>query len=120
MIWGLLVTWIVTSISLFVVSRLSFLGVEIDKFSTALWSAIVFGVLNATLGAVLKFLSFPFIFLSLGLFALIINAAIFALAAAIVDGFTLRNGFWSALLGSIALSLMNSLSFGLLTRLGVF
>nr|WP_099798407.1 phage holin family protein [Thermostichus lividus] len=50
MIWGLIITWVVTSISLFIVSRLSFLGVEIDKFSTALWSAIVFGVLNATLG----------------------------------------------------------------------
>jgi len=119
MIWGLIITWVVTSISLFIVSRLSFLGVEIDKFSTALWSAIVFGVLNATLGAVLKFLSFPFIFLSLGLFALIINAAIFALAAAFVGGFTLRNGFWSALLGSIALSIVNGLCFGLLSQLGV-
>ncbi|MDM7327589.1 MAG: phage holin family protein [Thermosynechococcus sp. Uc] len=112
--WGLLITWIVTSVSLFIVSRLSFLGVEIDKFTTALWAAIVFGLLNATLGAVLKFFTFPFIFLTFGLFALIINAAIFALAAAFVDGFTLRNGFWSALLGSIALTVINSVCFNLL------
>ncbi len=117
--WGLLITWIVTSVSLFIVSRLSFLGVEIDKFTTALWSAIVFGLLNATLGAVLKFFTFPFIFLTFGLFALIINAAIFALAAAFVDGFTLRNGFWSALLGSIALSVINSVCFSLLGQAGL-
>ncbi|HIK35349.1 MULTISPECIES: phage holin family protein [unclassified Thermosynechococcus] len=113
---GLLITWIVTSISLFIVSRLPFLGVEIDQFTTALWSAIVFGLLNATLGAILKFFAFPFIFLTFGLAALIINAAIFALAAALVDGFRLRNGFWSAFFGSIALSIVSGVCFSLLGR----
>ncbi|MDG2990085.1 phage holin family protein [Candidatus Synechococcus calcipolaris G9] len=116
---NLIIAWIVTSVSLFIISKIPFLGVEIDKFSTSLWSAIIFGILNATLGAILQFLAFPITFLTLGLFALVVNAAIFALAAAFVTGFTLRNGFLSALFGSIALSIMNSLTYTLLNHLAI-
>ncbi len=116
---SLLITWLVTSLSLFIVSKIEFLGVEIQSFSTALWSAAVFGILNATLGAVLRFLAFPITFLTLGLFALILNGLIFALAANLVDGFNLKKGFLSAILGTIALSLVNSLAFLVLGNLGI-
>lgn len=116
---SLIITWLVTSLSLFVISKIEILGVEIASFPTALWSAAVFGILNATLGAVLKFLAFPITFLTLGLFALVLNGFIFALAATLVGGFTLKNGFWSALFGAIALSVMNSLTFAVLGSLGI-
>jgi putative membrane protein len=109
----LLVAWLVTSISLFIISKLP-LGVEIDGFGKAAWSAAVFGILNALLRPILGFLTFPITLLTFGLFALVLNAIIFGLAAALVEGFRLRWGFWSALIGAIALSVINSLIFQLL------
>jgi putative membrane protein len=113
---GILITWLVTTVSFLIIARLP-LGVEIDSFGKAAISAVVFGVLNALLRPILGFFTFPLILLTLGLFLFVLNAIIFGLAAALVTGFRLRWGIWSALLGSIALSLINSLLFNLLATL---
>ncbi|WP_254565463.1 phage holin family protein [Oscillatoria sp. HE19RPO] len=113
---SLLITWIITSISLFIISKLP-TGVEIDGFQKALISAAVFGVLNALIKPILQVLAFPITFLTLGLFSLVINAIIFGLAAWLVTGFRLRWGVWSALIGTLALSFINSILFNLLARL---
>ncbi|MBE9199044.1 MULTISPECIES: phage holin family protein [unclassified Nodularia (in: cyanobacteria)] len=105
---NLLLTWLVTTISFLIISRLP-IGIEIDNFAKAAISAAVFGVLNAILLPILSLFTLPFIILSFGLFFFVLNAIIFALAAAIVQGFTLRWGFWSALIGSIALAIVNSI-----------
>lgn len=104
----LLITLLVTAVSLLIISKLP-TGVEIDSAGKALVSAVVFGILNALLRPILSFIAFPITFLTFGLFALIINAVIFGLAAALVTGFRLRWGFWSALIGSFALGVINSL-----------
>lgn len=104
----ILLTWLVTTISFLLISRLP-IGVELDNFGKAALSAAVFGILNALLRPILIFFGFPLIVITLGLFLFILNAIIFAIAAAIVNGFRLRYGFWSALLGSIALSIVNSI-----------
>ncbi|HEY9645642.1 MAG TPA: phage holin family protein [Chroococcidiopsis sp.] len=111
---ALLITLLVTAISLVIISKIPFTGVEINSFGTAFVSAIVFGILNALVGPVLRFLGAPLTWLTLGLFAIIINAIIFSLAAWLVTGFRLRNGFISALLGAILLGLINSLLFQIL------
>ncbi|MBD2307233.1 phage holin family protein [Chroococcidiopsis sp. FACHB-1243] len=113
---GILITWLVTTVSFLIIARLP-LGVEVDSFGKAAISAAVFGVLNALLRPILGFFTFPLILLTLGLFLFVLNAIIFGLAAALVTGFRLRWGIWSALLGSIALSLINSLLFNLLAAL---
>ena len=105
---GLLVSWLVTSVSLFLISKLP-TGVEISSFQKALVSAIVFGLLNAFVRPVIAFFASPFIFLTFGLFSVVVNAIIFLLAAAFVDGFSLRWGFWSALMGAFLLGFINSL-----------
>jgi putative membrane protein len=110
---GILITWLVTTISFLIISRLP-IGVEIDTFRKAAISAAVFGILNALLKPILGLLTFPLIFLTFGLFLFVLNAAIFGLAAWLVTGFRLRWGFWSALIGSLALSIVNSLLFHLL------
>lgn len=113
---SLLITWIITSISLFIISKLP-TGVEIDGFNKALISAAVFGILNALIKPILQVLAFPITFLTLGLFSLIINAIIFGLAAWLVTGFRLRWGFWSAIIGTLALTFINSLLFKVLGML---
>ncbi|MEA5581379.1 phage holin family protein [Nodularia harveyana UHCC-0300] len=110
---NLLLAWLVTTISFLIISKLP-IGIEIDSFGKAAVSAAVFGIMNAILQPILVFLTFPFILLSLGLFLFVLNAGIFALAAAVVPGFVLRWGFWSALIGSIALTMVNSILWSIL------
>ncbi|WP_416236208.1 phage holin family protein [Spirulina sp. CCNP1310] len=105
--WQFILTVVITAISLMIIAKLP-LGIEVDGFNKALMAGVVFGLLNATVYPVLAFLAFPITFLTLGLFSLVINAIIFAIAAALVEGFSLKNGFWSALLGTIVLSILNS------------
>lgn len=115
---GIIITWIVTTISFLIISRLP-LGVEIDSFGKAAWSAAVFGILNALVRPIIAFFAFPITFLTLGLFSIVINAIIFGLAALLVNGFRLRWGIWSAIIGTIALSIVNSLLFSLLAGIGL-
>lgn len=113
----ILIAWLVNSVSLFIISKLP-LGVEIDGFKKALFSAAVFGILNAILLPFLKLVFFVpnlfTLFLLRGLFLVIINAIILGLAAWLVEGFRLRWGFWSAFVGAIALGIVNSLLYSLL------
>lgn len=116
---GLIITWLVIAVSLFLIAQLSaFTGVEIDNFKKALISALVFGLLNALVRPVLAFFAFPLTFITFGLFAFIINAIIFGLAAWLVTGFRLRWGFWSALIGSLALSVISSVIYNILIQVG--
>jgi putative membrane protein len=111
---GLLVAWLVTSISLLIISKLP-TGVEIDNIQKAGISALVFGLLNALVRPILKLFALPLgVIFSGFLIGLILNMVIFALAAYLVEGFRLRWGFWSALIGSFALSLINSFLFSLI------
>ena len=111
---SLLLKWLVTSISLLIISKLP-TGVEIDSFEKAAISAVVFGILNVLLVPILKVLSLPMAVIFSGfLISLLMNMIIFGLAAWLVEGFRLRWGIWSALLGSLALSFINSIFFRLL------
>lgn len=107
------ITALVTAVSLLIISRLP-LGIEVDSTEKALLSAIVFGVLNGFLKPILFWLTIPFTIVTLGLFLLVLNAFIFGLAAWLVEGFRLRWGLLSAFLGTIALSLTNSILFKIL------
>jgi putative membrane protein len=114
-----LITAVITAISLLIISYIPFLGVEVDSPGKALISGIVFGLLNAFLRPILLFLGAPINFLTLGLFGLLVNVLIFGLTAKIIEGFRLRNGFVSAILGAIVLSIINSILFSLLANLGL-
>jgi putative membrane protein len=73
----------------------------------ALIAALVIGLVNATLGLLLKIITFPLAILTLGLFWFVINALMLELAAALVNGFYVR-GFIPALIGAVMLSLVSS------------
>lgn len=113
---GVIITWLVTAISFLIISKLP-IGVEIDSFGKALITAAVFGILNALLLPILTLFTLPLIILTLGLFFLILNSITFGLSAAIVPGFRLRYGFWSALIGSLALAIINSILLRLIAPL---
>jgi len=113
---SLAIAWLVTSVSFFIISQLP-IGVDIDGFQKAMISAAVFGLLNALVRPIFLLFSFPALLITFGLFMIVINAAIFGLAAWLVEGFRLRWGIWSALLGAITLSFINSFLYSILPNL---
>jgi len=80
-------------------------GMEFRGPGTLLLAAFLLGVVNAVVRPVLVLLTLPITVLTLGLFLLVVNAAMLGLVAALLDGFTL-GGFGSALAGSIVVSLV--------------
>ena len=79
-------------------------GMEIAGLGALLVAALLLGLVNAIVRPILLVLTFPITLLTLGLFLLVINAAMLALVAALLEGFALR-GFLSALLGAIVVGL---------------
>ncbi|CAC5343133.1 MULTISPECIES: phage holin family protein [Planktothrix] len=121
MLVSLLIAWLVTAVSLYLIALLSqFTGVEINDFKKALISAAVFGIVNALIRPILELISLPITLIFSGSFvSFIINVAMFALAAKLVVGFRLRWGFWSAVIGALALSFINSVLFEFLGQVGI-
>jgi putative membrane protein len=78
-------------------------GFEVASLWTALWAALIFGFVNALIRPILLAISLPLSILSLGLFTLVIDAAVMALTAWLVPGFDVR-GFLAALIGWVLVS----------------
>jgi putative membrane protein len=104
---NLLLNWLLSTIALLIVTRIV-PGFEISSFWIALLAAVVVGVVNATIGFILKILTFPLTIVTLGLFWFVINALMLKLGAGLVPGFRII-GFFPALLGAVVLSIINLL-----------
>ncbi len=83
-------------------------GVTVQDFWTALWTAIVLGLLNIFLKPLLLFLSLPANILTLGLFTFFVNAFIMLIVAYLVPGLEIAT-FWWAFLFSFIMTLINYL-----------
>jgi putative membrane protein len=84
-------------------------GIELSgSFWAILLVALIFGVVNAIIKPVVKLLSLPALILSLGLFALVINAGMLALTAALTDNLSI-DGFIPALLGALVISVVSAI-----------
>lgn len=83
-------------------------GITLTGLVPALIAAFVLGLLNAVVRPILVILTLPITLLTLGLFILFINAALFSLAASFVSGFYVENLF-AALIGSVLVSIVSSL-----------
>ncbi len=103
--------WAINAVALYVaVAVVPGIQSQSENWLSFIWMALIFGVVNAFLGPVLKLLTCPLILLTLGFFSLVINTFLFYLAGAIGRsfgvGFTV-SGFWAALFGSIIVSLVS-------------
>jgi putative membrane protein len=73
---------------------------------TYLWVALLFALVNSIVGPVVRLLSLPFVVLTLGLFLLVINAALLGITAAISDRLTI-DGFVPAVLGGLLIAVFS-------------
>ncbi len=103
----LLLNWVLSALAVWIVAHVV-PGISVSGPLAALIAALAIGFINATIGLLLKVLTFPLTLLTLGLFWFVINAAMLKLASALVPGFEVR-GFLAAFVGAIVLSLVNAL-----------
>jgi|688.fasta_scaffold590414_2 putative membrane protein len=82
-------------------------GVEVDGFTTAIWVAVVLGVLNATVKPLLILLTLPLTLFTMGIFLLVINGIVVVLADRWIDGFALRD-FTAAVVMSVVVSALSA------------
>ena len=102
----LLINWVLSALAVWIMSRIV-PGISVSGPMAALIAALVIGLIKATIGALLKILTFPLTLLTLGLFWFVINALMLELASALLaPGFQVRT-FTAAFLGAIVLSLVN-------------
>jgi putative membrane protein len=81
-------------------------GGRYGEAGTYLWVALLFAVVNAIVGPVVRLLSLPFVVLTLGLFLLVVNAALLGLTAALSDRFSVA-GFVPAVLGGLLIAVFS-------------
>jgi putative membrane protein len=104
----ILVRWAALALSFWVATAL-IPGIDVKGgFTTYLWVALLFGLLNATLGSLLKLLTLPAVILTLGLFLVVVNAAMLMLVARWNDKLEVEN-FWSAIFAAIIISVVTRL-----------
>lgn len=84
-------------------------GVNIVGTGTFILAAFLMGLVNGVIRPIAFVLTLPLTIVTLGLFLLVLNAAMFGLVAALLENFSV-NGFWSALFGSIILSITSTVA----------
>jgi putative membrane protein len=115
---GFLISVIVIALSLFIISKLP-TGVEIDSPVAALIGGAIIGAFNGLYYIFPDWFRGVTAIFSLGLIPLIGSIIVFGLAAWLVEGFRLRWGIGSAILGAIAVAIVSSILNAILTATGL-
>jgi len=101
-IWSLLIL----SIAIFIVARL-LPGIHVKSFWTAIWVAIVYSIVNFLLGWLLTLLALPFIWITFGLFKLVINAFLLWLTDKLIDDFKI-DGLLYTFIAAVLITILDS------------
>jgi putative membrane protein len=109
-----IIRWAINAVALF--AAIAILpGIDLPvgaSWLSLIWLALIFGLVNALFRPLLKFLTCPLIFLTLGLFVLVINTLMFAMTGWIGNqfgaGFVIAEPwFWNAFLGAVIVSVVS-------------
>ena len=102
---GILVRWLILTGAILIASYVLD-GIQIHGFFSAFFAAAILGILNAFFRPIIIVLTLPINILSLGLFTFLINAFMLKMASGVIPGFAVH-GFWSAVLGSLLISVVS-------------
>jgi putative membrane protein len=106
MLAELLISWALLAITFAVTSWLLD-GMEVTGgFWGYLWVSLLFGIVNAIIGTILRILTFPLTLLTLGLFSIIVNALLLQITDALSDHFTIDEFWWTAIWGAIIMAIV--------------
>ena len=108
MLIRVLLSWLVTAVALGVTASLLD-DVTIEGGTAGLlWVSALFGLVNAFVGPLLRLLSLPLTLVTFGLFALVVNAILFALTAGLSDYLDV-GGFWWTILAAFLVALFSAI-----------
>ena len=102
---GIILRWLILTFSIIATSYLID-GIQVSGFLSAFFAAAILGILNAFVRPILLILTLPVNILSLGLFTFVINAVMLMMVSGVISGFKVY-GFWSAVFGSLLISLVS-------------
>ena len=101
----LLISWLILTVAIAIAVALV-PGVDVDGGVTAyFWIAVIFGLVNALLGPLLRLLTLPLIVVTLGLFALVVNGLLFSLTSWLSDSLSV-DGFFAAFVAAAVISVV--------------
>jgi len=110
---GIFIRWLILTFAIIATSYLLD-GINVSGFVSAFFAAAILGILNAFFRPILIILTLPINILSLGFFTFVINAIMLLMVSGVIPGFDV-SGFWSAVFGSLLISLV---SWGLTSFIG--
>ena len=113
---SLLIRWLILTAAILAASYLVD-GIVVTGFWAAFFAAAILGLLNVFFKPLLIILTLPVNILTLGLFTLVINAALLKIASALIPGFDVH-GFWPAVFGAVIISVTSWLLGTLITDRG--
>lgn len=102
---GIFLRWLILTIAIIATSYLAG-GIHVSGFFSAFFAAAILGILNAFFRPLLLLLTLPLNVLTLGLFTFVINAIMLMMASGVIPGFEVH-GFWSAVFGSLLISIIS-------------
>jgi putative membrane protein len=102
---GIFLRWLILTVAIIATSYLLG-GIHVSGFFSAFFAAAILGILNAFFRPLLLLLTLPLNVLTLGLFTFVINAIMLMMASGVIPGFEVH-GFWSAVFGSLLISIIS-------------
>ena len=102
---GIIIRWLTLTVAIVFTSYLLD-GIHVSGFLSALFAAAILGILNAFFRPIALLLTLPINVLSLGLLTFVINALMLKMASGVISGFEVI-GFWSAVFGSLLISIIS-------------
>jgi putative membrane protein len=107
MVRAILIRWAVLAVAIAVTTKL-LSGIDVSGgFWGYVWVAALFGIINALLGPILHLLALPLTVLTLGLFALVVNAALLGITAGLSDALSV-DGFWTAVVAALIITVVSA------------
>jgi putative membrane protein len=115
---GFLMRAAIVAVGLWLATKI-FSGLHFASPGVLIAAALLLGLVNAVIRPIAIILTFPLTLVTLGFFLLVVNAAMLGLVALILDGFSIA-GFWTAVGGSVVVSITSWLASGLIGNNGRF
>ncbi|WP_375539309.1 phage holin family protein [Sheuella amnicola] len=109
----LLLVWLLNAVALLGVSYLLSSGIHINGFGSAMWAALILGLVNTIVKPVFQLLTLPITIVTMGLFLFVINGLLFWMVGSMLSGFRV-DGFWWAVGGAILYTLISGLLMNLI------
>ena len=105
---GFILRTLITMLGLFLASALV-PGVSVTGVGTFILAAVLLGLVNGFVRPLAVLMTLPLTLVTLGLFLFVVNAAMFGLVAAMLDGFAV-SGFWAAVLGVVVVGITSTIA----------